>query len=231
MPTKYSYTEEFRNEFATLKAAGKNPDEIAEAMGISSAQQVRKIRRRLELPRFKRRITYPSRASRVDPEEFKRLFEQGAAREELAEHFRVSPGRVTTIRGELGLPPFPRRNGYRLKPELKERSENVRVMFLNGATTKEICRELALTPSKVEHSKRYLRDTGQLPPTNRGRPMDEERAKRVAEMVEEGASYNDICRTVGVSVHYVRNHHPGRGWTPQQTAEYRHMKEKLDKLG
>lgn len=49
--------------------------------------------------------------------------------------------------------------------------------------------------------------------------LSEDENRRAAELLEGGASYREVARTIGRSASVVCRRFPGRGWTPEQVAE------------
>jgi DNA-binding CsgD family transcriptional regulator len=50
-------------------------------------------------------------------------------------------------------------------------------------------------------------------------------------LLEDGASYSEVGRTIGRNPKTLQLHFPGFGWTQAQASEYRHMRQELDRLG
>lgn len=48
-------------------------------------------------------------------------------------------------------------------------------------------------------------------------------------MLDYGASYNEVARTLHTQVKHVSRWYPGRGWTKKQGVEYRKMKALMEK--
>jgi hypothetical protein len=51
------------------------------------------------------------------------------------------------------------------------------------------------------------------------RMTDAEKSK-AATMLEDGASYAEVARSLGRWVETIRSNFPGMGWTPEQVGEY-----------
>ena len=47
-------------------------------------------------------------------------------------------------------------------------------------------------------------------------------------LLDDGASYTEVARTLGCSRFWVSKHFPGRGWTSQQGGAYGYMLRKAN---
>ena len=79
---------------------------------------------------------------------------------------------------------------------------------------------------------RWRARSGLSQPTsvNGGRPLSPERKRAVEEMINDGASFNDIIDTLHVTGETIRRHFPGRGWTPAQGSAKAHLTRALNRL-
>lgn len=207
-------------EFRRLYHAGNSPRQIADAMGLSP-KSITGIRRRLDLPPFARN------SYKINHETFLELCEKGLTVREIAAELHVNESSARRMRHRLGLPPIPR-------PERRQRDgrkrriidrEAIRMLTAEGLSAREIAETIGCAKGTVERIRRELgltkRQVGAYPP---------EVHAKAREMLEGGASYHETARTLHVPADRIRKWFPGMGWTAQQTAEYRWMLKKLEKL-
>jgi len=94
------------------------------------------------------------------------------------------------------------------------RREDVRRLTAEGRPAHEIARRLGVTERTVTRDRGAL---GIAQPQSRVSPEQE---RLIAALVEDGAPFREIERTVGVSRDAIGRRHPGRAWTRTQVAEY-----------
>ncbi|MFK0072677.1 hypothetical protein [Arthrobacter woluwensis] len=100
------------------------------------------------------------------------------------------------------------------RAELEARRREVRRLTVSGCTSERIARELGVTARTV------TRDRVALGIAQNPVRLSPEQEHQIAALVEDGAPFHEIARTVGVSPEAIRRRHPGRGWTPSQTARH-----------
>jgi transposase len=145
----------------------------------------------------------------IDPEAFKAAHNDGMTRDELAEHFGITPGSVTRIRKRLGLP---------LPPNVtKLDRDHVKALVEQGLTARAIAERLECNEATISRIRTELG----ISHTYRGRPMTETRLLAIWQMIFEGWSHEEIHRTEGADVETIRRYFPGTAWTHQQAGEYR----------
>ena len=109
-----------------------------------------------------------------------------------------------------------------------ERREQVRRMTLQGASTRQIAEALGTSTRTITRTRVKL-GISQAPLP---RMTDAQKAEALR-LLDDGCSATETARTVGVSIHSILKHFPGRGWTRQQGAAWglfmRHTNEKLRK--
>lgn len=126
---------------------------------------------------------------------------------------------VKMYRRALGFEPLPVRTGA-------EHDEEVARLSAQQVPIKRQARILGITPRQVESSRRRQGLTGV---TNQ--PVSAERRAQANAMFEDGASYAEVHRTTGINTKYLRKHWPDKGWTQEQTMEYRHALRKAREAG
>lgn len=161
------------------------------------------------------------------PADYDFLFWLGWSAEQVADALNVKVDTANRFRRALKHG----RGLNRKELELEEFDEQVRILKLNGATRRQMRRELGATERKVDRALCRLREKGSLPPAKyTGLPIPEKTIRQVEALLDDGTSFADIHRTLGVSERWLQRKYPGRGWSPQQVAQYRHMKNALDRL-
>lgn len=103
------------------------------------------------------------------------------------------------------------------REEQEARRREVRRLTVSGWPSERIAHELGVTARTV------TRDRVALGIAQPWRTVSPEQEHAIAALVEDGAPFREVARTVGVSLETIRRRHPGRGWTPAQAAEYGHL--------
>lgn len=101
------------------------------------------------------------------------------------------------------------------RTNVSARAERIRVLTLLGATRQEIADELDIATATVSRVRRKLG----MQIRNPG-PYAEEVFDRALTLLDDGASYAEVARTLGVSAWSIAHRFPGRGWTQHQRLEY-----------
>lgn len=101
---------------------------------------------------------------------------------------------------------------YRLDPEIADR---VVELTRQGHTARQISERLHISQRTVNRL-RMKRGIGRpsLP------TMTSEMVARAATMLDDGASYAEVARTLGVDLSSIKRRFPGRGWTRQQCGQW-----------
>lgn len=200
--------------FIQLFNEGKREAEIAEQLGLSPSS-IGAIRRRLELPRF-------GQAKKVPEDEVWRAYHDGLTNDQAAERLGVHRNSLLKIRKSYGVPPFvPSPTGL---PKIDR--DLLKMLDAEGFTSTEIARHLGCSRDMVTKIRKELGISHEYNNT----PYSQEVRDRALEMLEDGAPYIEVERTLGVPVHRTRKWFPGMGWTLQQAIEFRHLKESMDRL-
>jgi DNA invertase Pin-like site-specific DNA recombinase len=53
------------------------------------------------------------------------------------------------------------------------------------------------------------------------RPPSQELLNQAADLLSDGASQREVCRTTGLARETIRKHFPGKGWTYVEGGEFR----------
>lgn len=157
---------------------------------------------------------------KIDPVQLARMVGEGHSNAYMAEHFQVRRDTVVEARRLIGL----RSNEPSARP--KYDYERIVALTKDGYSAAEISREIGC-------SKETVRRTRVKFGVSQGRTMrkySQEIRDKALVMLEDGASYNEVGRTLGVPDKWVRKTFPGMGWTRQQVYEYRALKKQLDSL-
>ncbi|WQY91189.1 helix-turn-helix DNA binding domain protein [Mycobacterium phage Benzema] len=64
----------------------------------------------------------------------------------------------------------------------------------------------------------------------RGVAMTKEQLARAEELLNEGCSYLEVSRTIGIAEFSIRLKFPGRGWTQEQKAEHKRLNDLFKRL-
>lgn len=94
-----------------------------------------------------------------------------------------------------------------------------------GWTIPKLSEHFGITPTYVSRLRTKL---GIIAPTKLN--LRPERLATIEAMLDDGMSFKEIHRTEGADMETLRNHFPGRGWTQEQSAEYRAALRELEPL-
>lgn len=150
---------------------------------------------------------------KVDLDELRRLHAEGWHRDDLARHFGVDPNVITKTRRSLGLPlDAPRRSPKAGAPKKVDRDEFAR---LDGQewTLQELASHFGVSLATASRVRRELN-------LNREHFLAPEKIARIEEALEDGWSFAEISRTIGVDVETLRRRYPGRAWSHRERDEY-----------
>lgn len=135
------------------------------------------------------------------------LCQQGLDIKSVAKRLGVSKDTIDRDRAALGLPDI-----RVLRRE--ERMQVVRSLLARGLTVYEIGARLGVTSRTVERDKKDLKLTRRVA----GWSVREYCLACI--ILTEGASYNEVARTIGRDPNAVKRRFPGRGWTGRETGEF-----------
>lgn len=112
------------------------------------------------------------------------------------------------------------------RDEAEARRAQIAALTRAGHTAKEIALIVGVTPRSVERIRG--RCGVALPPAT---PMTEDEIRAAAAMLDDGASYGEVSRTIGRSVMAIRKHLPGRSqWQAGSGVQYRAYMAALDAI-
>lgn len=163
--------------------AGLPDGAIAHSLGVST-----------EVVRYRRQKAGVARPQNTLPERVATLLRDGRTVKEIAEQLNLSPHTVRRRARELGIKPH---RTYTIKPAIIERDRTLCRIFQEGKhTLEEMGQMFNLTRERVRQvlvrngiSDRYkwtIRNSGKL--------------DRLKELYEQGETFEDIAKTLGVSV-------------------------------
>lgn len=100
---------------------------------------------------------------------------------------------------------------------IQDRVDRVVALSRSGYTDQEIAARLGISDRTVLRDRKaaglHLRATP--------RPLTPEEHARTVAMLDDGASYKEIARTIGRSANTIKRAFPGYSWTQAQMFEYR----------
>lgn len=88
-----------------------------------------------------------------------------------------------------------------------------------GYSAAQIAERMGVTDRTVT---RWRKNAGLTKPIaeNVGRPVADERLDAAARLLEDGAPYAEVCRTLGMNSRTVRKYFPGHTWTAEQSGQF-----------
>lgn len=131
----------------------------------------------------------------------------------VARAFGVSGSTVARWRDHYHIP----RSAVKSRGTIKVDRERVREFTLQQVPSNRQAVILGCSPRTIE---RVRRELGLLTKTQPP-PVSDEVRKNVKAMLDDGASYIEVHRTLGVSERWLGRNFPGMGWTNSQAAQYR----------
>lgn len=114
----------------------------------------------------------------------------------------------------------------RVSPEL---SAKIAPLHALGLTSTEIAVRVGCSPRTVTRWRAQAGVTQHLP-EGAAKPVSQVKLRAAEILLDDGASYREVSRTVHIATHTLRRYFPGRGYTPQQSAEVAAMARKLRSL-
>lgn len=202
-----------RARIVEMASTGLPTTEIAEAVGYSPTT-VDRVRRRSGNP-----ATIHRRYIKVNSQHCELIVTMTRQGHSLAE--------ISAVTGlaEYAISNWRRKLGCQVHHELTP-EERARVIELThrGWSSGQIAQELNTTPRTVC---RIRHNAGCKAATN---PLTEDELSIAAAMLDDGASYAEVGRTIGRPLETVRNRFPGRGWTRAQTHEFNRFRKQFGAL-
>jgi DNA-binding NarL/FixJ family response regulator len=109
--------------------------------------------------------------------------------------------------------------------ERRERLKRTEVFIKEGWTNRQIAQELRVTDRTIN---RYRDDLGLSAPAKR---MTPEEIALAEQMLDDGASYAEVARTLNRPTATIANRFTGRSkWTPTMGQHYRWARQRLEAL-
>ncbi|QGH77876.1 helix-turn-helix DNA-binding domain protein [Mycobacterium phage Kenuha5] len=116
-------------------------------------------------------------------------------------------------------------NGNRLT---NEQVKMILSMTRDGFSARHIAEVVGCSPRTVTRV-RAAADARVMNP-DRFTPLTADQLEFAEYLVEDGASYQEVARTLGVSRTTIERHFPGRAWTKRQAAEFTALLKKFRRL-
>jgi DNA-binding CsgD family transcriptional regulator len=202
-----------RDVLVKMFAEGATTREVADHFS-ASLDRVNRIRRQ-------EGIEMPGRQT-VDDEELIALVAEGKTPKAIAEHFGVKRDTIIDHMRRAGVPST-NQGG---QPRRVDRDE-VRRLFEAGTSNRQVASIMNISRKTAERIKAELG----LVKRAEFVPIPQETQDRAREMLEDGASYREVQRTLGLGDRWLRSHFPGMGFkSPTEAAQYRKMLQQLDSL-
>lgn len=201
---------------AMFEARELNNKEIAELTGLSR-QRVAYYRKDMGFKHLPKANTQ----GKYDEAEFVRALDRQLSPLAIAHIFGVERDTVARWARNIGRP-FPRRVGGSRTFEVS----SVGRMTARRVSTPTQARRLGVTTETILRVKRELGIN--RPPTQ---PYPQEYHIRAEQLLDDGASYNEVARTLGTSSRWPARHFPGRGWSQEDTGRYSSAVKQAQKAG
>jgi DNA-binding CsgD family transcriptional regulator len=229
-----------RQRVLELHAQGKSNQQIADEIGVRRNTVQGWVRNELGLkpnPSDGRSDTERMRAytaQRVARKQrhmqvIKRMTLEGRFDYEIAQELGLSRRTVSDYKSREGIKIPHNLQVGRPKQATKDyivaRREKVKELVDLGYNSNRIGRILGISQRIIQLDRKALGI-----PATVGRPKwDEELISKANQMLEDGASYAETARTLGVSADVLRTKIPGKGWSLAQVWEYNSMMKQYGK--
>lgn len=137
------------------------------------------------------------------------LIEQRLTSERIATGLGVHPATIGRVRARRGISGHGR----------PDRIDVERVVLLTqaGWSIPRIAEEMGICEKSVSRGRR---EAGISLPGRCSPALDEQQRATAERLLDDGASYSDVARTIGCDRETVRRNWPGRGWSRQQVLEF-----------
>lgn len=148
------------------------------------------------------------------------LSRQGCTIRQIAEQLGIGRSTVTSDRHELGITS----RAYNVEA-LAERRAIVAKLVAEGWTLDQMAARLNTTPRTVARDKYKLKLVHPIP------HLSADECEQAEKLLDAGASFKEVARTLGRAPWTIQKRFPGRGWTPEQTGQFnalRGLREALD---
>lgn len=107
-----------------------------------------------------------------------------------------------------------------------ERDERIAELTRQHYTAEEIARMVGVTARSVVRARARTGVTRPKAPL-----LTDSERERIEKLLDDGASYNEVARTVGRNLSCIRYNFPDRGWTAAQGTEFRTLLRTLERCG
>jgi IS30 family transposase len=99
--------------------------------------------------------------------------------------------------------------------DIQQRRARVAELTHDGWTTRQIANHLNILKRTVDRDKvKAGVAQGKSP------PWSDTENHRAQTLIQDGCSYTEVARTLGRSIHAIRTHFPGHGWTYSQAGQF-----------
>ena len=98
----------------------------------------------------------------------------------------------------------------------------------SGLTAPQIAERLNVTPRTVARW-RVRHGLAEPIPVTAGVPASPERLRAAEALLNEGASYQEVGRTLGMTSRTLAHHFPGRGWSRQESGSFAAMVSQMNR--
>lgn len=113
-----------------------------------------------------------------------------------------------------------------LASAISERRQWVKALCDEGIPATEQAKVLGLSERTVQ---RIRRDHLGLSDAPSFRPLTEDEKRRAEQLLDDGASFREVGKTLGRNESTISRHFPGRGWQPVQSGFYARFMERIER--
>lgn len=169
---------------------------------------------------------YDSDPRRVDEKRLRELLWQDNPKlknVEIAAIMGINRKTVSRYRSDWKAPLSPNGTKNKMLPD----DEVFKELHSQKVPVPRQARMLRLSKRQVQYARKRL----ELRYSDGVQPYPQEMYDACEAMLDDGMSFAEIQRTLKISEHFLRDHFPGRGWTPQQAAQLRSAKRQARRAG
>lgn len=173
-------------------------------------------------------VAQAARLANHDHKTIRRACQNGELRHNLTLRYPGSNGRqFRYVIRQNDLTDWLCRRGQRGQEENAERDDRIARLTRGGYTAPQIAAIVGVTERTVQR----VRGRRGVAKPFCGNPLTADEIRRAADMLDDGASYGEVARTLGRNVATLRKHLRGRSiWRPGSGAEFRRYIEQLDAI-
>jgi hypothetical protein len=114
-------------------------------------------------------------------------------------------------------------------PELEKFEEAFNLMNA-GIARSHAAKQTGIGEERLRRMWPELHTDAHSRPGNCSRRLSKERLDQVEVMLDDGASFREIMRTMPIGYVSLRKYFPGRGWTQQQAGQFSVMIQRMGKV-